>query len=71
MIEAQPTLPTGPLRSEQPAGVEDRHARADAAEPTARQPGLPIWCAIRAALYVELRDWKDGPAGERLADISA
>ncbi|MBY9063541.1 hypothetical protein K7957_11420 [Sphingomonas yunnanensis] len=33
--------------------------------------GLPIWCAIQAALYVELRDAKDGPAGDRLADIFA
>lgn len=30
-----------------------------------------IWSAIKAALFLELRDWKDGPAGERLAGIFA
>lgn len=30
-----------------------------------------LWSAIQGALYVELRDWKDGPAGDRLADIFA
>ncbi|MBW6526454.1 hypothetical protein KZ813_06335 [Sphingomonas sp. RHCKR7] len=32
---------------------------------------LPLWLALQAALYVELRDWKDGPAADRLADIFA
>ena len=32
---------------------------------------IALWSAIQTALYVELRDWKDGPAGERLADIFA
>jgi hypothetical protein len=30
---------------------------------------LVVWSAIQATLYVELRDWKDGHSGERLADI--
>lgn len=30
-----------------------------------------LWTAIQTTLYVELRDWKDGPAGDRLADIFA
>lgn len=28
-----------------------------------------IWATTVAALYVELRDWKDGPAGETLAAV--
>ncbi len=28
-----------------------------------------IWGTMQASLYVELRDWKDGPASNRLADI--
>lgn len=32
---------------------------------------IAVWSAIQAALFVELREWKDGPAGERLADIFA
>lgn len=30
-----------------------------------------VWSAIQGALYVELRDWKDGPIGDRLSDIFA
>lgn len=30
---------------------------------------LAVWGVIQTSLYVELRDWKDGPATERLADI--
>ena len=30
-----------------------------------------IWGTIQCSLYVELRDWKDGPASDRLADIFA
>ena len=30
-----------------------------------------FWCATIAALYVELRDWKDGPATENLEQIFA
>lgn len=30
---------------------------------------LAVWGAIQTSLYVELREWKDGPANERLADI--
>ncbi len=30
-----------------------------------------VWATIQASLYVELRDWKDGPARERLADVFA
>lgn len=30
-----------------------------------------VWTAIQGALYVELRDWKDGPIGDRLFDIFA
>ena len=29
------------------------------------------WTAIQGALYVELRDWKDGPMGNRLTEIFA
>lgn len=32
---------------------------------------VAIWTTIQAALYVDLRDEKDGPANERLADIFA
>ena len=32
---------------------------------------IALWSAIQTTLYVELRDWKDGPAGDRLADIFA
>ena len=32
---------------------------------------VTLWTAIQTTLYVELRDWKDGPAGDRLADIFA
>jgi uncharacterized membrane protein len=28
-----------------------------------------VWGVIQSSLYVELRDWKDGPATEKLADI--
>jgi hypothetical protein len=28
-----------------------------------------IWTTTIAALYVELRDWKDGPAGQSLAAV--
>ena len=28
-----------------------------------------VWGVIQTSLYVELRDWKDGPATEKLADI--
>lgn len=28
-----------------------------------------VWGAIQTSLYVELREWKDGPATDRLADI--
>jgi hypothetical protein len=30
-----------------------------------------VWGVIQSSLYVELREWKDGPATERLADIFA
>jgi hypothetical protein len=30
---------------------------------------LVMWGVIQASLYVELRNWKDGPATEKLADI--
>lgn len=30
-----------------------------------------VWTAIQGALYVELRDWKDGPPGNRLSAIFA
>lgn len=30
-----------------------------------------VWSAVQASLYLELRDWKDGVAGDRLADIFA
>lgn len=30
-----------------------------------------VWGTIQTSLYVELRDWKDGPASGRLADIFA
>jgi hypothetical protein len=30
-----------------------------------------VWGTIRTSLYVELRDWKDGPASRRLVDIFA
>jgi hypothetical protein len=30
---------------------------------------LAIWGVIQTSLYVELRDWKDGPATAKLADI--
>lgn len=30
-----------------------------------------VWGTIQTSLYVELRDWKDGPARGRLADIFA
>ncbi len=28
-----------------------------------------FWCAAQTALYVELRDWKDGPGTDRLGEI--
>lgn len=28
-----------------------------------------FWCAAQTALYVELRDWKDGPDADRLGEI--
>jgi hypothetical protein len=30
-----------------------------------------LWSSIQASLYVELRDWKDGPAAENLEQIFA
>lgn len=30
---------------------------------------LAVWGVIQTSLYVELREWKDGPATEQLADI--
>jgi len=30
-----------------------------------------LWGAILSSLYVELREWKDGPRTEALADIFA
>jgi hypothetical protein len=30
---------------------------------------VAVFSAIQAALYADLRDWKDGPAGDRLASI--
>jgi hypothetical protein len=30
-----------------------------------------VWGAIQASLYVELRDWKDGPAADKLAEVFA
>jgi len=30
---------------------------------------LAYWSAMQASLYVELRDWKDGPSADRLAEI--
>jgi hypothetical protein len=30
-----------------------------------------FWSTIQTSLYVELRDWKDGPASQRLQDIFA
>jgi uncharacterized membrane protein len=30
-----------------------------------------VWGTILSALYIELRDWKDGPSTDRLADIFA
>lgn len=30
-----------------------------------------LWAALQTALYVELRDWKDGPAAQQLAAIFA
>lgn len=32
---------------------------------------LAVWTAVQASLYLELRNWKDGVAGDRLADIFA
>ena len=32
---------------------------------------VALWTAIQGALYIELRDWKDGPVGNRLTDIFA
>lgn len=32
---------------------------------------LTVWTAVQTALYLELRDWKDGIAGDRLSDIFA
>jgi hypothetical protein len=32
---------------------------------------LAVWGVIQSSLYVELRDWKDGPATDALADIFA
>jgi uncharacterized membrane protein len=30
-----------------------------------------VWAAAQAALYVDLRDWKDGPATDNLAEVFA
>ena len=30
-----------------------------------------LWSTVQAALYVELRDWKDGPTADRLAEVFA
>ena len=30
-----------------------------------------IWGTVQASLYVELRDWKDGPGADRLEDVFA
>jgi len=30
-----------------------------------------VWCTLQTSLYVELRDWKEGPDSEALADIFA
>ena len=30
-----------------------------------------VWSTVQAALYVELRDWKDGPTADRLAEVFA
>jgi len=30
-----------------------------------------VWSVLASALYVELRDWKDGPASEALAEVFA
>lgn len=32
---------------------------------------IAIWATIQTSLYVELRDWKDGPEGAALADVFA
>lgn len=32
---------------------------------------IAIWATIQASLYIELRDWKDGPQGAALADVFA
>jgi len=31
--------------------------------------GTALWGAMQASLYIELRDWKDGPATDRLVEI--
>jgi hypothetical protein len=28
-----------------------------------------VWGVMQASLYVEVRDWKDGPTGDRVADV--
>ena len=30
-----------------------------------------LWGAVQASLYVELRDWKDGPTVENLEEVFA
>lgn len=30
-----------------------------------------VWGTVQASLYVELRDWKDGPMGEKLEEVFA
>ena len=32
---------------------------------------VALWATIQASLYIELRDWKDGPSGTDLADVFA
>ncbi len=32
---------------------------------------VAIWGTLQTSLYIELRDWKDGPAGSALADVFA
>jgi hypothetical protein len=35
----------------------------------AQTPVFAVWAAAQTALYQELRDWKDGPRADRLAEI--
>ena len=32
---------------------------------------VAVWTAVQGALYIELRNWKDGPVGDRLSAIFA